>query len=113
MLFGLATLGAGASVLTGRDPGYQVYRPLLVFNTLMGVIYVVGGVLAWRRAYAAWMTAAVIAGANALVLIYISRLARTGGPIAVDSVRAMTLRTGVWLVLLLVLLWARRGARRG
>jgi hypothetical protein len=111
VLFGLATLGAGASVLAGRDPGYQVYRVLLVFNTLMGMPYVVAGVLAWRQARAGWLVAAAIAGVNAFVLIYIVFLYRTGGAVALDSVRAMVLRTGVWLVLLVVLLWARRVPR--
>ena len=46
-LFGIATLVAGSRVLLGADPGYVVYRPLLVFNTVMGAAYLVTGVLAW------------------------------------------------------------------
>jgi hypothetical protein len=112
VLFGLATIAAGGSVLAGRDPGYVVYRPLLLFNTLMGLLYVVAGVLAWRRARAAWSVAAGIAGANLLVLAYIVLLYRAGGPTAIDSVRAMVLRTGVWLALLLTIVWAQRETDR-
>jgi hypothetical protein len=78
VLFGLATVGAGVSVLAGRDPGYLVHRPLVVFNTVMGLLYIGAGILAWSGA-------------------------RTD--------RAMVLRTGVWLALLLVLMWAGRAPR--
>lgn len=111
ILFGLASLAAGGSVLAGRDPGYLVYRPLLVFNTIMGLFYVGGGVLAWRGAPAARTVAAGIVGGNALVLAYIVFLYRSGGGAAIDSVRAMVLRTSVWVVLLLLLLWAGRAPR--
>ena len=111
VLFGLATLGAGGSVLAGRDPGYLVYRPLVVFNTLMGLLYVAAGVLAWRRSDADRVVAAAIVGVNLLVLGYIVYVYRSGGPAAIDSVRAMVFRTGAWLVLLLALTWAGRASR--
>lgn len=46
-LFGLATIIAGARVLAGSDPGYIVFRPLLLYNTAMGFAYVAAGVIAW------------------------------------------------------------------
>lgn len=112
VLFGLVTLVAGGSVLVGRDPGYLVYRPLLVFNTVMGLVYIVAGVLAWRRARVAWIVAGGIVGANALVLASIVTLYRAGGPTAIDSVRAMVLRTVVWMILLLAIAWEGRASRR-
>jgi len=111
ILFGLASLWAGGGVLAGRDPGYLVHRPLVVFNTLMGLVYVGAGVLAWRRARADRAVAAGIVGANLLVLAYVVYLHRSGGGAAIDSVRAMVLRTGVWLVVLFLLMWARRAPR--
>lgn len=111
ILFGLASLAAGGSVLAGRDPGYLVYVPLLVFNTIMGLFYIGAGVLAWRGAPAARAVAAGIVGVNALVLAYVVFLYRSGGGAAIDSVRAMVLRTVVWVVLLLLLLWAGRAPR--
>ena len=111
-LFGLATLAAGARVLTGADPGYVVFRPLLLFNTAMGLAYVGAGVLAWRDLACGRSAAAVIFSLNLVVLGAIGYLYSTGGAVAVDSLRAMTLRTGVWLVLFLALAWLRtRGAR--
>lgn len=48
LIFGVATVAAGASVLLGRDAGYVVYRPLQIFNTAMGVAYAAAAVLIWR-----------------------------------------------------------------
>jgi hypothetical protein len=110
LVFGLMTLGAGVSVLAGRDPGYLVYRPLLLFNTCMGLGYVAAGMLAWRRAIAGRIASLLIVGLNALVLARVLYLYRVGGVVALDSVRAMFLRTGVWLALFLLLWWA--GSRR-
>ena len=103
VVFGLATLAAGGSVLAGRDPGYGVYRPLLIFNTVMGIVYLAAGVAAWRSASRGRTVAAVILGLNLAVLAGITYLYRTGAAVAVDSVRAMVFRSAVWLVLLLAL----------
>jgi hypothetical protein len=111
VLFGLATLAAGGSVLAGRNPGYLVYRPLLLFNTLMGVVYFGAGILAWRRALSGRNAAAFIFGLNLLVLGRVFYLYRTSAVVATESVRAMLLRSGVWLVLLLMLAWASRAPR--
>lgn len=109
--FGLATIVAGGRVLTGADPGYVVYRPLLVFNTAMGFAYVAAGVLMWRRSERGTRAALVIFLVNLVVFAAVGMLYAVGGAVAVDSVRAMTLRTGVWLVLWrgLAWLWTREG----
>lgn len=110
ILFGIVSVAAGWSVLAGRDPGYQVYRPLVVFNTAMGLAYIATGVSAWRRASGDRVAAAVIVLANALMLAYIVVMMRAGTA-AVDSIRAMIFRTAVWLVLLGMLVWSRRAPR--
>ena len=78
-----------------------------MFNTLMGALYIGVGVLVWRRTRPAHLATAGIVVANLLVLAYVMILYRSGGAIAIDSVRAMVLRSGVWLVLLLMVLWSR------
>ena len=111
-LFGLATIAAGVRVLAGADPGYVVFRPLLLFNTAMGFAYVGAGVLAWRDLTRGRSAAAVIFGLNLCVLGAIGYLSSTGSAVAVDSLRAMAFRTGVWLLLFLALAWLRaRDAR--
>lgn len=107
-VFGIATIMAGSRVLTGADPGYLVFRPLLIYNTLMGVVYVAAGVAMWLSVRWGRSLAAAIFVLNLLVLVAIIALYRSGDAVAVDSVRAMSLRTVVWLALYLSLVWVSR-----
>jgi hypothetical protein len=109
--FGAVTLLAGIRVLSGADPGYLVYRPLLSFNTVMGAAYVAAGLTAWRNVAVGARASMVITALNLLVLAAIGYLFATGGPVAVDSVRAMTFRAGVWLLLTAGLGWIARARR--
>jgi len=104
-LFGVVTIIAGSRVLAGADPGYVVFRPLLLYNTVMGVAYVMAGVIAWRHRKFGKYSAGVIFLLNLLVLIAISYGYAAGSAIAVESVRAMTFRTLVWLLVFLGLAW--------
>lgn len=106
--FGLATIVAGGRVLGGADPGYVVFRPLLLFNTAMGGVYVVAGIVALRSLARGKLAAAGIFLLNLLVLGIIGYLYVAGSAVAIDSIRAMTFRTGVWLVLFLGLAWLDR-----
>jgi hypothetical protein len=108
VLFGIATIVAGGRVLAGSDPGYIVFRPLLIFNTAMGLAYVIGGVVAWRSSKPGAYVAAVIFCLNCAVLVMIGYLYETRDVVAVESLRAMTLRTVVWLALFLGLGWVSR-----
>lgn len=105
VLFGAATILAGVRVLRGVDPGYQVFRPLLVFNTGMGAAYLGVGVALWRRTNAGRYAAGAIFLLNLLVLAVIGMIYRRGGAIAAESLQAMTLRTAVWLALFLSASW--------
>lgn len=109
--FGVLTIVVGGRVLTGADPGYIVFRPLLIYNTAMGVAYLVAGITMLRSLEAGRRAAAAIFLLNLLVLAVIGYLYATGSAVAVDSVRAMTFRTGVWLILFLGLAWLGRGGR--
>ena len=108
VLFGVATLFAGSRVLLGSDPGYEVFRPLLVYNTAMGVAYLAAGIAIWRGVNAGRYAAGVIFLLNLLVLVGIVVIYRSGGAVAVDSLRAMTLRTVVWLALFIAVSWLGR-----
>jgi hypothetical protein len=102
--FGVLTVLAGWSVLAGvRDPGHAVLLPLLVFNSAMGVWYLVtGGQILSRRGSARW-GAGLIALANALVL---GALLTPAVPAIGDSLASMSLRTGVWLAITAALIWS-------
>lgn len=116
--FGVLTLFVGTRVPRGADPGYVVFRPLLVYNVVMGAVYVLAGVLIRHGAALGKWLAGGIAGLNALVLAGIVWLQASGGAVAVESVRAMAFRTGVWVLLFGSVVWlgrrrsaARSGAR--
>jgi protein-S-isoprenylcysteine O-methyltransferase Ste14 len=109
-LFGLVTIIAGARVLAGSDPGYVVFRPLLIYNTAMGMVYVAAGAMAWRNLERGKDAAAAIFVLNLLVLGAMSYLYAAGSAVAIESLGAMTLRTVVWLLLLFGL--ARLSRRR-
>lgn len=105
VLFGLATIIAGSRVLLGSDPGYIIFRPLLIYNTLMGVLYLAAGIIAWRSLKQGTYAAAGIFVLNLLVLLIIYFLYTKGSSIAIDSLRAMGLRTVVWMVLFVGFGW--------
>ena len=108
ILFGLLTIFAGTRVLLGSDPGYIVFRPLLIYNAVMGIVYVAAGIIAWRNIKQGMYVAAAIFFLNLIVLAAIFFLYTEGNSIAVDSLRAMSLRTFVWFVLFAGFLWLYR-----
>lgn len=108
VLFGLLTIFAGTRVLLGADPGYIVFRPLLIYNVVMGIVYVAAGLIAWRNIKQGMHVAATIFFLNLIVLTTIYFLYREGNLIAIDSLRAMSLRTVVWFVLFTGFWWLCR-----
>jgi hypothetical protein len=96
--FGLVTIVAGTRVLAGADPGYVVFRPLLVFNTVMGFVYTLAAVRIWRDGQRGRLWAQGIALVNLAVLLIITLLYAGGSAIAVDSLAAMTVRTLAWVM---------------
>lgn len=108
VLFGVVTIVAGGRVLLGSDPGYTVFRPLLIYNTAMGIAYVAAGIVIWRSLGWGRYAAGAIFLLNLVVLLGIIVLYRSGRAVAVESLRAMTLRTVVWLVLFAAAAWIAR-----
>lgn len=99
-VFGVLTVVAGGSVLLGlRDPGYPAFRPLLIFNTAMGPLYVLAGVLVLARRRAGRLAAGSIGVVNLGVLVAIIALP---DPVARESLVAMAVRTLVWLLIFAV-----------
>ncbi len=103
IVFGIVTVVAGGRVLSGADPGYPVFRPLLLFNVVMGVVYVLAGIRAWRdhRRGRAW--AGGITLLNLLVLLAVLGASATGAGVAPESLVALSVRTLVWGSLFLAL----------
>lgn len=108
VLFGAMTIFAGSRVLTATNPGYVVFLPLLKYNTAMGFVYVVVGAIAWRNHNLGRNGAFAIFVLNFIVLVAIGIEYTPGGEVAIESLRAMTLRTVVWLVIFSGLWWLSR-----
>lgn len=108
VLFGAITIFAGGRVLAGANPGYVVFLPLLIYNTVMGFAYVGVGAMAWRNLIFGRNGAFVIFVLNLIVLAAIVIAHAAGETVAKDSLGAMTLRTVVWLVIFSGLWWLGR-----
>ena len=81
----------GLKSLIERQTGLEVvFRPLLVYNAAMGLVYLASGAVLWRSVSAGRAAAGAIFGLNLLVLVGILVIYRTGGAIAVESVRWRT-----------------------
>ena len=108
VLFGAMTIFAGFRVLAGTNPGYVVFLPLLIYNTVMGFVYVGVGAISWRNLDLGKKGAFAIFVLNFIVLAAIYIGYTPGGEVAIDSLRAMTLRTVVWLAIFSGLWWLSR-----
>ncbi len=99
--FGLLTVSAGSRVLFDiSEPGYIVFLPLLIFNTLMGFIYMSTGYLILRNAQKGRKASKTIFILNLLVLVIILLLYFfSSDQVAADSIKAMVFRTSVWLAI--------------
>lgn len=98
ILFGLVTIFSGHRVLFGlSDPGYLVFLPLLIFNILMGFIYLIAAWFIWTNLERGFKLSRLIAFMYLGVLIIIGALfLLSANLIAIESIYAMSFRTLVW-----------------
>ena len=103
VVFGLATVRAGGSVLFGdgaRDAG-NVVRFVLWFNFLAGFAYVLAGIGLWlRRRWSVWLALAIAVG-TVLVFGAFGVHVVVGGAFETRTAWAMTLRSVVWVLIAL------------
>jgi len=104
VIFGVQTLVLSSRILyLGSDPGYVVFMPLLIFNHIMGVCYLIAGYLIWRNSQKGEVTALSVFLINLIVLLTIFVVYLKGSGVATDSLGAMTFRTVVWLLIFMSL----------
>ncbi|MDZ7721108.1 MAG: hypothetical protein U5K72_19965 [Balneolaceae bacterium] len=109
VLFGMITVFVGGQTLLGiSDPGYTIFLPLLIFNFVMGFLYLITGLLIWKSHKKALPAARTVFLLNLFVFLMISLLYFSSDRVAMESVIAMTFRTGVWLVILMVIRFNRK-----
>lgn len=90
---------AGLQVLLGNDPGYYVIDWLPVYNYTAGVLTVfITAILIWRGKDLAWFAAIATFSLHTVVMIIL--LTVYGDIVAVDSIRAMTIRMVAWSIII-------------
>lgn len=110
-IFGLITILKGGSILLGlAEAGYYVVRPVLVYNTVMGVVYVLIALVIARSAKQGRFAAGLVALLNLGVLVALSAYAATGAEVAEQTMRAMAFRTALWVVIYALLVVVVRRA---
>ena len=103
LLIGAMAIFAGGQVLLGRDPGYYVIDWLPVYNFSVGILSVFPTALfIWRKSKYALSAVLATFGAHAIVMLTLQ--IGYSSVVAADSIRAMTLRLSVWLVILVLML---------
>ena len=109
-LIGVMAIFAGGQVLLGKDPGYHVINWLVLYNYTIGILTVfTTAVLIWTQHKYALLAAIGTLGVHALVMLIIQTAYR--GVVASDSLRAMTIRIVVWLIILTLMFVGSRRQR--
>lgn len=112
-IFGLVTILAAGRILLGLGTAeHVVFYPLLLFNGLMGVVYIATAFAIRSDPVRGRQLAIGVAALNLIVLGTIVLLRNGGQPIAAESVQAMVFRLAVWLTIVGGLTWLLRPARR-
>ncbi len=106
-VIGVMAVFAGGQVLLGQLPNYYVVDWLPIYNLTLGLVSALfASVVIWRASRLALPTATAIFGLHAVVMLIL--LTANRQVVAVDSLRAMTIRLVAWMVILVLLLAARR-----
>lgn len=104
IVFGLITIWVGGTTLLGfSDPGYVIFLPLLIFNTVMGFAYTAAGYLIWRKLQTGINAAKFVFLINLSVLILIAIAYLLEVSIAIESLKAMSFRTLIWAIIYVIL----------
>jgi len=103
VVFGLMTIKSGGSVLfidgEARQAAGHYVSFVLWFNFSAGFVYIVAGIGLWLlRPWSAWLSL-LLATATIAVFTVFGLHILNGGEYEMRTVIAMTLRSGVWVVI--------------
>jgi len=112
VVIGVMGVSAGAPVLLGRTPSWPVIAWLPVYNVAAGAITVLLlSILLWKNHRHAVLAALTTLGVHTLVMIVLQTAYRD--VVATQSLQAMTIRIGTWLLIVgLLFLQRRKDSRR-
>ncbi|MCK4705371.1 MAG: hypothetical protein KAT90_07825 [Gammaproteobacteria bacterium] len=103
ILFGLLTIKSGGSVLfidgDARLAAGNYVPFVLWFNFSAGFVYIVAGAALWlQRTWVAWLSL-VLAGSTLVIFIVFGLYILNGGEYEMRTVIAMSLRSGIWIMI--------------
>jgi hypothetical protein len=102
LIIGTMAVFAGAQVLLGNDPGYYVINWVPVYNYTAGILTIfITAILIWRGSKHAGFAAITTFSFHTLVMIILQTVHRD--VVAVDSIRAMTIRMIAWAIILVLM----------
>lgn len=106
-IIGAMAVFAGGQVLLGRIPDYYVINWLPLYNYTVGVITVFAtAVLIWTNNHFGTPAAVATFAVHTLVMLVLQTAYRD--VVATDSIRAMTIRMTVWIVILVLMFFQQR-----
>jgi hypothetical protein len=98
--FSLLTIVEGSQVLLGiSHPDYVVLPILVMYNVIMGGVGLVVGAGLWANRRAALVVAAGLSTAHLVVLLIVGVLFASSGSASINSLQAMMMRSGVWILI--------------
>ncbi|MFA3781467.1 hypothetical protein ABRY23_00210 [Melioribacteraceae bacterium 4301-Me] len=104
-IFSLLTIAEGSKVLLGITvQDYKVFKPLLVYNVILGVVGLFVGVAIWLNHTKAVVSIITVLIMHSAVLVIVIALYFLSNAVAIHSVQAMIVRVVVWLVIF-ILVW--------
>ncbi|MCB0284485.1 MAG: hypothetical protein KDF60_18015 [Calditrichaeota bacterium] len=98
VLIGIMAVIVGTRTLIGsNDPGYTTFNLLIIYNVVMGLVSLVAGYQIWNGYALAQKLSGVILLGHIAVLVMLVTI--FNDIIAIQSIKAMIFRVGVWLVI--------------
>lgn len=102
-VIGAMAIFAGGQVLLGKIPDYYVIDWLPIYNFTIGMLtFFLTAIVIWKTNQYAIPAAVATLSVHTLVMLILQTIYRD--VVAPDSIRAMTLRISVWIIILALLL---------
>lgn len=103
IVFSILSITEGSQVLLGiTQPDYVVLTPLLIYNVIMGIVGLFVGVMIWVNHSKTLIFTSTVIAVHLSVLMIVVAIYFSIGTVALHSVKAMGIRSFVWLAIVWV-----------
>jgi len=110
-VIGAMAIFAGGQVILGILPDYYVIDWLPIYNFVIGIVSVLfTAVVIWKNTRLALPATIATFSMNAIVMVVLQTAYRA--VVATDSIKAMTVRLVVWMIILILLLGQRANDKK-